>query len=144
MTQSRRHPATWWWIAWSLLLCAASPHAFAADPVDWRYERMWPELEQPWYFNLPTGVAVSADGVVTVADTENHRIQQFSATGEFLRAWGRLGNGEGEFHYPYGVAVSADGVVTVADTDNHRIQQFSATGEFLRAWGGAGQWRGRV
>jgi DNA-binding beta-propeller fold protein YncE len=41
----------------------------------------------PGQFDLPWGIAVSADGTVYVADGRNDRIQVFSNDGAFLRAW---------------------------------------------------------
>ena len=43
----------------------------------------------------------------------------------FVRAWGREGTGDGEFHYPLGVAVDGAGRVYVADSGNDRIQVFA-------------------
>ena len=89
-------------------------------------------------FMAPQGVAVAPDGTVYVADSENHRIQRFSATGTFLGTWGTLGSGDGQFWGPVGVSVGPDGTVYVADTKNHRIQCFSAVGSFVRKWGSQG------
>jgi len=89
-------------------------------------------------FNSPQAVAVAPDGSIYVADSDNHRIQHFGATGIFLNTWGSLGSGDGQFSHPYGVAVAADGTVYVADTYNHRIQRFSATGSYLDQWGSSG------
>ena len=41
----------------------------------------------PGQFKIPHGIAVDSAGTVYVADRENSRVQLFSATGEYLRAW---------------------------------------------------------
>src|SRR5207248_1887940 len=89
--------------------------------------------------DLPQSVAVDPWGYIYVADTNNHRVQKFSASGGFIAALGKdqgiPGSGNGEFIFPYGVAVDASGNVYVADGGNHRIQKFSANGTFLTKWG---------
>jgi len=46
-------------------------------------------------FNTPAGVAAGGSGQTYVADFSNQRIQEFDATGRFVRQWGRLGSGDG-------------------------------------------------
>ena len=43
------------------------------------------------------GIAVDKGGNVYVADSDNHRIQVFSASGKFVRKWGSHGGGNGQF-----------------------------------------------
>jgi DNA-binding beta-propeller fold protein YncE len=111
----------------------------------------------------PAGVATDSAGNVYVADSSpNHRIQKFSSTGSFERAWGKdvvsagPGNtgtgfeicagaatckaGEngalgGEMTFPLGVATDSAANVYVADSSNSRIQKFNSSGAFVRAWG---------
>ncbi len=93
----------------------------------------------------PRDVATAPDGSAYVADSRNHRILHFSASGELLQGWGTFADASagqapgGTFNEPWGVAVGPDGSVYVADTWNHRIQKFSATGEFITMWGAFGQ-----
>ena len=88
-------------------------------------------------FALPLGIAVDTSGNVYVTDNENHRVQRFSANGEFLSKWGSRGSRDGQFNFPGGIAVDREGRVYVAD-ENDRVQVFSASGEFLRKWGSKG------
>ncbi|NIS81889.1 MAG: tetratricopeptide repeat protein [Anaerolineales bacterium] len=93
-------------------------------------------------FNEPWGIGVSSDGV-TVADTWNHRIQQFTANGEFIRMYGTFGTGETAFAFwgPRDVAVDSDGRVFVTDTGNKRIVVFDGDGKHLQTispFGGSG------
>jgi len=94
-------------------------------------------------FDSPDDVAVAPDGTVYVVDSGNHRIQRFSASGEFLGTWGARGSGDGQFDNPSGVAVAPDRTVYVTDYRNNRIQRFSASGTFLGKWGVRGSGDGQ-
>jgi len=106
----------------------------------------------------PAGVAADpTSGHLYVADN-NQRINEFTAWGEFVKAWGwgvadgsskelqtctttcfegLAGEGAGQFNFPRGgVAVDSSGDVYVADKLNHRVQKFNSAGEFLLMFGG--------
>jgi DNA-binding beta-propeller fold protein YncE len=93
-------------------------------------------------FDRPKDVAPDANGNIYVCDIGNNdmgippRIQVFSPEGVFLRGWGSLGSGPGQFNEPWGLAVDAGrGFVYVADTWNHRVQKFDLEGKFITQWG---------
>ncbi len=44
----------------------------------------------PGQFNYPHGIAVDGEGNVLVADNDNHRIQQFTAEGQFVTSVRKL------------------------------------------------------
>jgi uncharacterized protein (TIGR03663 family) len=99
---------------------------------------------QPGQFSAPRGMAIGPDHSLYVADSQNHRIQHFSAAGEFIESWGGFSGGEpqpavGMFNEPWGIAVASDGSVYVTDTWNHRVQKFDAHGKFITSWGYFGQ-----
>jgi len=114
-------------------------HALAAETV-WGTQG-----SEPGSFDWPRGVDVSDDGFVYVADSRNHRIQKFTAGGEFVTQWGLFGGcpettpSPGTFCEPWDVAVGPDGAIYVADTWAHRVQKFTADGEFVTQWGSFGQ-----
>ena len=89
-------------------------------------------------FFWPTGIAVDTNDFVYVADRRNHRIQKFTADGEFVKEWGFLGSELGRLYNPRDIAVGADGGIYVVDETNHRIQKFTADGQLLAQWGGKG------
>lgn len=91
-------------------------------------------------FYEPWDVAVSPDGTVYVADTWNHRIQKFTADGQFLSMWGYFATDNSSLGYwgPRGITVDADGNVYFADTGNKRILVFDNEGNFVAQLGTGG------
>jgi DNA-binding beta-propeller fold protein YncE len=120
-----------------LLLILPFPFISFSEEI-YEYERMWPVLEQPWYFDYPEGVAVDSSGNVYIADANNNRIQKFTSTGQFITKWGSSGSGDGEFYYPCGIAADSRGYVYVVDRSNARIQKFTSDGKFITKWGSGG------
>jgi hypothetical protein len=89
-------------------------------------------------FDGPSGVAVSAEGVIYVADSRNHCIRKIT-DGQVSTLAGRpMSGGVGgyadgpgnraRFSGPASVAVAWDGSLLVADTGNHRIRRISREG----------------
>jgi DNA-binding beta-propeller fold protein YncE len=87
-------------------------------------------------FDSPTGIAVDKSGNVLVADTNNARIEKFSATGTFLGTLGTKGTGTGQLRNPNGLAVDRTGNVYIADASNHRVQKMAPDGTFIAEWKG--------
>ncbi|GAB3739867.1 hypothetical protein GCM10027594_19980 [Hymenobacter agri] len=87
-------------------------------------------------FNWPQGMALGANGVLYVADTENGTIRKISPKGEVSTLAGKApaqgyADGVGEqvrFNKPVGVAVDKAGTVYVADQRNHAVRKITADG----------------
>jgi DNA-binding beta-propeller fold protein YncE len=114
--------------------------------TDWRVETLavWGSGgDAPGQFNTPYGITLDAAGNVWVADGYNSRLQQFTASGQFLRqivvrdptephlvctwvAFDRAGE--------IWVSVTSD-PNTGGDIENQRIEKFSASGTSLARWG---------
>jgi len=104
----------------------------ASADTTYKFERMWPTLQQPWYFDSPSGIAI--DGACALYTADNNSVKRFSCEGQFLGRWGRIGHGPGEVDTPDGIAVDANGFVYLADTRNNRIQKSTTDGRFVAEW----------
>lgn len=101
--------------------------------------------DPPEALNEPCDVVTAPNGDIFVADGHSGqnpnappstvaRIVKFSKEGKFLKAWGKLGSGPGEFKTPHGLAMDSRGRLFVADRGNNRIQIFDQEGRFLAEW----------
>lgn len=93
--------------------------------------------ESRTHLNMPTDMAVAKDGQVFVSDGYgNNRIVHFDANGKFIKSWGKMGTGPGEFSCPHAIALDSKGRLYVADRNNVRVQVFDQSGELLDQWTG--------
>ena len=100
-------------------------------------------LTTPGDLAKPSNVAVDKDGNLYVSDTFNDRVEIFDADGNFIRTFGKAGDGPGYFARPKGIAVDGDGHVWVADGVQDRVQVFTPAGQLLIWMGGHGSLPGQ-
>jgi sugar lactone lactonase YvrE len=70
-------------------------------------------------------ITSNQDGHIFVTDPDSFRVLEFSAGGEFVRAWGGYGTALDAFGLPSGIAVDEQGRIWVSDTTNNRLMRFS-------------------
>jgi RHS repeat-associated protein len=113
----------------------------------------------------PEAVALAASGYAWVADSGNHRLDQYSPSGTFVQAigWGVndgkeelesctatckggiAGGKAGEINDPTGIAINqSTGNMYVADSAQHHIEEFSPTGAYIRTIGSFGHENGQL
>ncbi|MFC1495496.1 6-bladed beta-propeller [Thermodesulfobacteriota bacterium] len=103
------------------------------------FERMWPTLQQPWYF-WPTDVAVDNDGYVYVAGSGNARVTKLNSDGQLITEWGPAYN---PYWRPMSLDIDPAGNVYVVDISESAIDKFTSDGQFISRWGGPGSGDGK-
>jgi hypothetical protein len=79
------------------------------------------------------GAAIAKDGSVFLLDMRECRVLAYTASGKFLRSFGRGGQGPGEFEWPLFIRLSPAGEILIEDIQRYTISMFSQDGRFLRA-----------
>ena len=94
--------------------------------------------------NNPEGVAISSKGTILVADSYNHRIQEFTMDGKCISCVGTRGNGPLRFEFSQGIAVNrTTGQVVVTDYNSHRVQVLNSNLTFSHMFGSKGSGQGQ-
>lgn len=144
-----------------LAFCALAGNALAepAPELLWEVPQDKVAGETAGRMLVPRGLAADpVTGNVFISDRGNHRIDEFTVWGEFVRAWGfgvvdgspelqvctastgcregLAGQAPGQLEAPAGVTLDAAGDVYVYDLANARVTKYSPSGEFLLMFGG--------
>jgi hypothetical protein len=91
--------------------------------------------EDQTHFNQPTDMAIAPSGDVFISDGYvNSRVVHYDKNGTFVKAWGKLGVGPGEFSLPHGIALDSHGRLYVVDRNNARVQVFEQSGKYVTEW----------
>lgn len=98
----------------------------------------------PDTFVGPTSCAILSNGDIifgdghwprpTIAQQDGDRLVRLTPDGKFVRDYGKLGRGPGEFMGPHALAVDSQGRLFVADRSNNRIQIFDRELNYLDSW----------
>lgn len=86
-------------------------------------------------FNHPRGVAIDGNGIVYVANSDNHKIRTVTPAGEVGTLAGSSSGfvddtgTNAQFNFPAGVAADASGNVYVADIGNNKIRKITPAGD---------------
>ena len=102
-----------------------------SSPARWaaRELKPGPASSPPVELYRPVELALDEDGLF-ILDMDDNDIKVFSLAGAFRYAFGRKGQGPGEFHRPGGLDI-LDRRVYVADSGNRRIQVLDKKGDYL-------------
>ena len=93
----------------------------------------------------PSGLSVTADGRILVADTHYYRLLIYSPTGKLLQTIGGTpGQEPGQFGLVTDAVEDSRGNFYIAEYGEYdRIQKFTSEGRFLLQWGGHGSQPGQ-
>lgn len=79
-----------------------------------------------------TSVRRAADGTIIASNAGTHEVRLFGPDGQFVRSFGREGDGPGEFRLLFGAwPIIGDSILTF-DARHRRVQVFDRTGEVGR------------
>ncbi len=90
---------------------------------------------EPDFFFQPDDVLVAPNGDIFVSEGHgagNNRVLKFDKSGKFIKEWGKLGTGPGEFDQPHALAFDSRGRLFVGDRNNNRVQVFDQDGKFIQ------------
>ncbi len=99
----------------------------------------------PEALNSPCDVILAPNGDILISEGHGGqnatpppgtvgRISIFTKEGKFVRSFGRLGTGQGEFRTPHAMVFDTRGRLIVADRGNVRLQVFDKNYTFVEEW----------
>lgn len=121
--------------SFTLLLTTLPAHALQLGPALVLEDSVILRETARHYVGEPTALLVAEDGSFFISDRFSNNIVRFDSAGEFLGAFGRAGEGPGEFTYIGTAGFIADGVLGFLDLRPFSLEMFEVA---------TGSYRGRV
>ena len=87
---------------------------------------------EDYWFGFLNAIDADTSGRIYAVDPKSIRIRIFGPDGSLIKAFGREGQGPGEFSGPGGIVVAPDGTFIVSDVLNARLSYFSREGVHLK------------
>lgn len=100
-------------------------------------------------FRHPVDLALGSNGAIYVINRGDEfqpcqRVSVITIDEEFIRDFGSVGTGDGQFTWPTAIALDRDENVYVADEWLNRISIFDSDGNYLGKWGASGAGEGQI
>lgn len=123
----------------SLLLSGGT--LFIGNVGEHRVDR-WRTVERQWLppivppadgsgFLAPTGLGMTAEGVLLIVDSLRSRVFRLASDGTWLRPIGRPGRLEGEWVRPKQACVTSSGLLFVTDAGRQSVMVFTVAGQYV-------------
>jgi len=93
----------------------------------------------PGTFRWSTAIAIAKDGSIFIADSGESQIEVYDANYQFIRNFGSIGSGDGQFIYIQQIRFDQQDNLYVLDSNLCRIQVFTKEGKYLKKWGEKGK-----
>jgi hypothetical protein len=87
-----------------------------------------------YYLAKPRYIGHDSSGNIFVTDIGANRILKFDSSGNFLQAFGQMGQGPGDLLRPYEFFVTKDDILIVGELGNMRFQFFDTQGKYLKSF----------
>ena len=87
------------------------------------------------FTNDPLGITLYKSDLY-VCDSNNHHVQIFDLSLNFVRSIGSQGNGRGKFNEPHDVVFDTAGNMYVAEWGNRRVQVIHVSGISIKEFSG--------
>jgi sugar lactone lactonase YvrE len=120
----------------SLLPTSSLPLAKAEEKNPLTIEKVIGLSKIPGTFRKSQGIAVAKDGTIFIADTGESQIEVYDSKYKYLRSFGSIGTGEGQFQYIRQIGFDQDENLYVLDSSLAIINVFTKEGKLIRKMGG--------
>jgi len=126
---------------WNIFLICSIPFfvfpSLTFSGEEYVYERMWPVLEQPWYFSYSRDIAVDSSGYFYVADSFGSRIVKFSPEGYYITEWRKEEEYTSFFppFFPTSIEIDSEDRLYVTESSKNKVYKYSSNGDMILQWG---------